>query len=118
MTMDTAIPLLRIVDQLNTEKLTRIQATVELMKMDLMNVEQKFAKGYSWFNLETTQGSMAKWCYKRRKGMTSENYYRQNLLNRIRWRQFCQPCLCHLNIYTGLYIYESYGHLAAHNSSK
>ena len=29
--MDTVTPLLRIVDQLNTVSLTRIQATVELM---------------------------------------------------------------------------------------
>ena len=33
--MNKATPLLRIVDQLNTEKLTRIQATVELMTAKL-----------------------------------------------------------------------------------
>ncbi|ORE03758.1 hypothetical protein BCV72DRAFT_314585 [Rhizopus microsporus var. microsporus] len=37
---------------------------------------------------------MAKWCYKRRKGMTSEKYCLPSLLNRIRWRQYCQLCLC------------------------
>ena len=33
--MDTVTPLLRIVDQLNTVSLTRIQATVELMTAKL-----------------------------------------------------------------------------------
>ncbi|KAG1170285.1 hypothetical protein G6F70_007826 [Rhizopus microsporus] len=37
--MDISTYLLCIVDQLNTEKLTRIQAT-----MELMNAEQKFVK--------------------------------------------------------------------------
>jgi hypothetical protein len=40
MPMDTITPLLCIVDQLVT-KLTRIQATVELMRMGLMNAEHK-----------------------------------------------------------------------------
>ncbi|ORE13954.1 hypothetical protein BCV71DRAFT_277007 [Rhizopus microsporus] len=44
MPMNTSTPLLRIVDKLNTVKLTRIQATVKLMGIDLMNVEQKFTK--------------------------------------------------------------------------
>lgn len=44
MPIDTVTHLLRIVDQLNTEELTGIQTTMELMKMDFMNAEQKLVK--------------------------------------------------------------------------
>jgi hypothetical protein len=55
--MDTVTPLLRIVDQLNTEKLTKIQATVDLMK-----AEQRFVKGYLWFNSETAWSCYTRGC--------------------------------------------------------
>ncbi|KAL4213368.1 hypothetical protein AB4K20DRAFT_1886275 [Rhizopus microsporus] len=56
--MDTFTLLLRRVDQINTEKLTRIQVTMDLMKMSLINAEQKLVKGYLWFNSETTLAAM------------------------------------------------------------
>ncbi|KAI9006738.1 hypothetical protein CLU79DRAFT_779276 [Phycomyces nitens] len=45
MPMETVTSILYIVDQLNTEKLTRIQAAIKLMGMDLIDAEQKFVKG-------------------------------------------------------------------------
>jgi hypothetical protein len=44
MPMETVTRILRIVDQLNTGELTRIQAAMELMGMDLIDAEQKFVK--------------------------------------------------------------------------
>ena len=56
--MDTFTLLLRRVDQINTEKLTQTDATVDLTRMDLVSAEQKFVKGYLWFNSETTQATI------------------------------------------------------------
>lgn len=44
MPMETVTRILRIVDQLNTGELTRIQASMELIGMYLIDAEQKFVK--------------------------------------------------------------------------